>query len=319
MKLLVTSASFQDTPGSHMQLLAGQGYDTTFLKGPLKAAALLNAIAGYDALLCGDDEITAEVLSRGRQGQLKFISKYGVGVDNIDVIKARQLNITVTNCPGVNQFAVAELVFCLLLAFARNICQENNIVQAGGWQKLTGIEIYNKTIGIVGFGAVGREVAKRAKAFGMQVLVNTAHPPMGYFKENGYTLCTSIAELANQADFISLHLPLTALTKGLIDKNMVSVLKPGAIIINTARGGLVDTLAIVQGLTSGVIGGYLADVLDVEPMPANHPFTQLPNVLITPHIGSRTYQSVERQGVMAVENLINMVTGNEEAYRHHLV
>lgn len=302
-----------------MQLLLQQGFDIIFLKGPLAAAELVKIIGDFDAILCGDDDITAEVLVKGKEGKLKYISKYGVGVDRIDVGKAKELRIPVTNCPGVNQVSVAELVFSLLLSFARNITAETNITKAGGWQKITGFEIYNKTIGIVGLGAVGREVAKRATAFGLHVLVNTAHPPLDFIQANGYTLCDSVNELSAKSDIITLHTPLTTATNGLINESVINGMKHGAIIINTSRGGLVDTNAVAQGLSSGIIGGYLTDVLDEEPMPKNHPLKDFPNVMITPHIGSRTYESVARQGTLAVENLVNMIAGNVAAYSRNLV
>ncbi len=319
MKILVTSASFQDTHGPHMQLLMQQGYTLSFAKGPLPATELENMIGGFDGLLCGDDDITAGVLQKGAEGKLQYISKYGVGVDRIDTAMANQLGILVTNCPGVNQVSVAELVFSLLLSFARHIPIETNITKAGGWQKMTGFEIFGKTIGIVGFGAIGREVAKRAAAFGMPVLVATPRPPSLYLQQNGYAACASVSELATKADIITLHLPLTPATRGLVNDSLVSVCKPGAILINTARGGLVEASAVLAGLQNGLLGGYLADVLEEEPMPANYPLNNHPKVLITPHIGSRTVESVARQGTLAVENLVNMIAGNVAAYSQNLV
>jgi D-3-phosphoglycerate dehydrogenase len=319
MKVLVTSASFQDTPGQHHQLLASLNYDVTFLKGPVNEPQLTSIIGGFDGMLCGDDNVTAEVLRAGKAGMLKYVSKYGVGVDNINVAEAKALQIPVTNCPGVNQVSVAEHVFALLLSFARNIHQQYAITRAGGWQKMTGFEISNKTIGIIGFGAVGWEVAKRAKVFGMKVLVATSHANEAVMGELGYQLAESINHLAQVADVITLHVPLNNQTRGLVNMAFVNCLKPGAVLINTARGSLVQTDALLAGLATGKIGGYLADVLEVEPMPADYPLKDLPGVLITSHIGSRTSESVQRQGVMAVENLANMIKGNIAGYKQHLV
>lgn len=319
MQVLVTSASFQDTPGKHHQLLGSLNYDVTFLKGPVGEPQLTNIIGRFDAILCGDDNVTASVLQAGKAGMLKYVSKYGVGVDNIDVAEAKALQIPVTNCPGVNQVSVAEHVFALLLSFARNIHLQYAITKTGGWQKMTGFEISNKTIGIIGFGAVGREVAKRAKVFGMKVLVATSHANEALIKEYGYQLADSITHLTEVADVITLHVPLNNQTRGMVNTAFVSRLKPGAVLINTARGGLVETDALLAGLATGKISGYLADVLDTEPMPEDYPLKEMPGVLITSHIGSRTRESVQRQGVMAVENLANMITGNIEGYKQHLV
>jgi D-3-phosphoglycerate dehydrogenase len=280
---------------------------------------LINMAGDYDALLCGDDAITAAVLKTGKAGRLKFISKYGVGVDKIDLAAAKLLGIPVTICPGVNQHAVAELVFGLLLTFARNIHLEYNITKAGGWQKMTGFEITGKTMGIAGFGAIGKEVAIRAKAFGMNVVVTTAHPATKNIEAQGYKLANDIGELASQADILSLHVPLTPQTEEIISAGLINnMLKHGCIIINTARGKLVNTLAVKRGLEDGIIAGYLADVLDEEPMPGDYLLKNTSHTLITPHIGSRTFQSVERQGLKAAENLINMIAGNIEGYKNNL-
>ena len=315
MKVLVTSGSFQDVPGKHRELLYQQDFSVDAIHGPFTEAMFLDVIAGYDALLCGDDDVTAIVLQKGRQGKLKYISKYGVGVDKIDLAKAKELGIPVTICPGVNQHAVAELVFALLLSFARNIYIDYEITKNGGWTKHIGEEMYGKTMGIIGFGAIGKEVAKRAKAFGMHVLITTGHPDAGYIAGNGYTLVSGLAELAAKCDIISLHVPHTPKTNEIINAELISNhLKRGTIIINTARGKLVNAAAVKKGLDDGVIAAYLTDVLDIEPTPPGYILLDAPNVLITPHIGSRTYQSAERQGVLAVKNLINMLSGNVEAY-----
>ncbi len=319
MKLLLTTTSFQDTPGSHHELLSRQGYNITICSGPLTETELLPIIAQYDALLCGDDEITAAVLQKGKEGSLQYISKYGVGLDKIDVIKAKELGIPVAFCPGVNQVSVAEHVFALLLSFAKNIHLEYNITKVGGWKKYIGHELSGKKIGIMGFGAIGKEVAKRAYAFGMKVIITTSHPDVDYINGNGYFLAKNFTELAAQVDIITLHVPLNAQTEEIInDALIMNVVKKGVIIINTARGRLVNTTAIKRGLDNNIIAGYLTDVLDIEPMPENYLLKDIANVLITPHIGSRTYESVERQGVRSVENLINMVSGNFEAYREYL-
>jgi len=320
MKILLTTGSFQDTPGRHHELLSRQGYDITAKKGPLTEDELLPVIAQYDAMLCGDDEITAAVLQKGKEGVLKYISKYGVGYDKIDVVKAKELNIPVTFCPGVNQVSVAEHVFALLLTFMKNIHLEYNITKTGGWEKYTGHEVAGKTIGIMGFGAIGKEVAKRAHAFGMNVIIATSHPDVKYITESGYAVAENFSKLAAQADVISLHVPLTKQTEELINEELISnVVKKGVIIINTARGRLVNAAAIKKGIEQNIIAGYLTDVLDIEPMPENYLLKNLPNVLITPHIGSRTYESVERQGLRSVENLINMLSGNLAAYKDYLI
>jgi D-3-phosphoglycerate dehydrogenase len=313
MKVLLTSTSFQDTPGKHQELLKAQGYELDTMRGPLNEEEMLAVIADYDAVICGDDEYTARVLDAGSAGRLKYISKYGVGLDKIDLAKAKELGIPVTNCPGVNQVSVSEHVFALLLSHCKNIHLEYNVTKAGGWKRYVNREIFGKTIGVVGFGAIGKEVAKRAIAFGLDVVIFDIYLDRDYAAKLGYTVADSFRELASMSDIISFHVPHTPQTEELINDEIVrNVLKPGVIVINTSRGRLVNNNAIKFGLDSEIISGYLADVLDIEPMPPNYEMKDWPNVLITPHIGSRTYESVERQGTFAVKNLIEMVRKEEQ-------
>ncbi len=313
MKVLLTSTSFQDTPGKHQELLAQQNFDIDYLRGPITEAELLPIIANYDAVICGDDEYTSDVLDAGVAGKLKFISKYGVGLDKIDLNHAKQLGIPVTNCPGVNQVSVAEHVMALLLTFEKNVHLQFNTTKEGSWKRLIGNEIFNKTIGIVGLGAVGKELAKRASAFGMYVIAYDLNPDSEFLDQNPTVkFVRNIDEIFADADFISLHVPHTPSTEYLINESVINdKIKKNVILINTARGKLVDIGALKEGLSSGKIRGYLTDVLEIEPIAENEPLKGLDNVIITPHVGSRTYQSVERQGSMAVQNLLNMINSGD--------
>ncbi|TNE53585.1 MAG: hypothetical protein EP338_11025 [Bacteroidetes bacterium] len=309
MKLLLTSTSFQDAPGAHQELLNEQGFEIDRMRGPLTDDELRPVIANYDAVICGDDEYTEEILKIGKAGKLKYISKYGVGLDKIDLEAARALEIPVTNCPGVNQVSVAEHVFALILSFVKNIHLEYNITRAGGWKRHVSTEIHGKTMGIVGLGAIGKEVAKRAHGFGLNVVAFDKFVSADFIRENDYIQTVdSMEDLAKQADIITLHVPHTPETEDLINTNLVeNHLKKGVILVNTARGKLVDLKALNDGMDREIIGGYLADVLDIEPMPENYPLKDRENVLITPHIGSRTYESVQRQGLFAVKNLLELL------------
>ena len=308
MRVLLTSTSFLDTPGKHQELLKMQGYNIEMLRGPISEAELLPVIGKYEAVICGDDEYTRRVLEKGRNGKLRYISKYGVGLDKIDLIAATELGIPVANCPGVNQVSVAEHVFALLLSFARNIHLEYNITKAGKWERFTGTEIYGKTLGIAGLGSIGKEVAKRAIAFGLEVVAYDPFMDTIFAKKNNIRIIPTFDELVNVSDILTFHMPQTPETLGILNRERIEkITKPGIIIINTSRGRLVDLEALINGLRSGKIKGYLTDVLDIEPMPNPYLLKDLPNVLITPHIASRTNESVERQGVLAVSNLIDMI------------
>jgi D-3-phosphoglycerate dehydrogenase / 2-oxoglutarate reductase len=310
MRLLLTSTSFQDTPGRHHEELKKLNVEVDELRGPLPEQILLPIIHKYHALICGDDDITKQVLLNGRMGKLKYISKYGIGLDKIDLETAVECNIEVRNCVGVNHITVAEHVFGLLLAFTKNIPAEHNITRQGQWKRLIGHEMFGKTIAIIGLGQIGREVAKRANAFGLVVKAFDKIYDKSFCEDNKILFSNVLEETVNACDYISIHLPLNNYTKGLISEDIIqNHLLPGCIIVNTARAGVVHLASILTGLEHGAIGGYLTDVLEKEPMEENHPLLKYKNVIITPHIGSRTYESVERQGIMAVDNLAKMLSG----------
>jgi D-3-phosphoglycerate dehydrogenase len=307
MRILLTSTSFQDTPGSHQTLLASQGFDVISLRGPLKESVMLDAIEGIDGLICGDDDITRSVIEKGVKSKLRVISKYGIGLDKIDTQAAADLGIPVTNCPGVNNVTVAEHVFALLLSYMKNIIHEHNYVQAQQWKRLIGTELYGKTIGIVGLGNIGKEVAKRAMAFGLEVIAYDKYIDIEFIKNYPIRTTNNIADLISVSDIISLNISLNEETAILMSTENVKQCKKGVIVINTARAGLISNELIISQIESGSFGAYLTDVLEEEPMVKDHLFLNYENIIITPHIGSRTYESVARQGTMAVENLLKFI------------
>lgn len=309
MKILLTSTSFQDTPGAHHNLLHSRGYEIDTLRGPIMEGELMAVIQDYDAVICGDDEYTEAVLTKGKAGKLKFLSKYGVGLDRIDLKAAEKLDIPVRNVPGVNQVSVSEHVLALLFTFEKNVHLQYNSTKAGSWKRWVGNEIQGRTIGIIGLGSVGKELVKKSIALGMQVIgfdlykddeFIASHPKMK-FTEN-------IIDIYKNADIISLHIPHTPQTEKMINAEVINYkLKKKPIIVNTSRGMLIDVDDVISGLTDGKIRGYLTDVLAQEPMEKEEKLKGLDNVIITPHVGSRTYQSVVRQGTKAVQNLFDLI------------
>ena len=307
MKVLLTSTSFQDCDGSHKELLNQQGWDVSYLRGPLKKSEVINEIANYDALICGDDELDRDVLKKGAAGKLKFISKYGVGLDKIDLVAAKELDIPVTNCPGVNQIAVAEHVLAMIFSFFKNIHLSHEITSKGGWNRPLGNEIFGKKIGIVGLGAIGKELAKRTPFLGMETYVYDVSLDQDFLKGKELKVVTNLADIFKTCDVVSLHVPLIESTQGLISAELLhECAKPGLVLVNTSRAGLVDELNILEVIESGRLGGYLTDVLDTEPMTNTCILKNKSGVLITPHIGSRTKETIQRQGVMAVKNLVHL-------------
>ncbi|MDA3949178.1 MAG: phosphoglycerate dehydrogenase [Spirochaeta sp.] len=309
-RILVTTTSFQDTPGSHHTLLAETGWEIVTARGPLNETELSEVIDNIDGVICGDDAFTAAILERGHP-RLRVVSKYGIGVDKIDVAAAARLGIPVCYTPGVNHTTVAEHTFALLLALQKNLVAEVNSTRSGRWERLTGHEIHGSTIGIVGLGRIGREVALRARAFGLSVIAVDTYWPEEFAAKHQIERCDEIDALLRRAEIVSLHTNLTDDTRELINTARLALMKRGAILLNCARGELVDTDAVVAALHEGHLAGYGTDVLDVEPPPADHPLLAAPRCIVTPHIASRTYESVVRQATKAVQNLILAMEGKE--------
>lgn len=310
MKVLLTTTSFQDTPGPHHDKLRDAGFELVCERGPLTEARMLELVGEIDAFICGDDEITKAVVDKALP-RLKVISKYGIGLDKIDVEYVTDKKIPLTFCPGVNHTTVAEHTFALLLALSRQLITEANHCASGEWVRLTGNEIMGKTISIIGMGRIGKEVAIRAKAFGMKSVGFDLYWDEEFASQYEVTRCESIEEALSTGEVISLHVNLTEETRELINAESILRMKDGVIILNCARGEIVNSDDLADALNREKVGGYGADVLDVEPPPSDHPILRAKNTVITPHIGSRTYESVQRQAGMATENLILALKGEK--------
>jgi len=308
MRILLTTTSFQDTPGPHHDLLTQTGFEITRERGPLPESRMLELAGDFDAFLCGDDAITRAVMEKSLP-RLKVVAKYGIGLDKVDVAAATDLKIPVTFCPGVNHTTVAEHTFGLLLAIYRDIVEQAITVRAGQWKRLTGYELMGKTIGIAGLGRIGKEVAIRARAFGMNVLGFDLYWDEEFAKKHGIERVADVDDLIRRSDIVSLHMNLTPETKHFINAERLKLFKKNAVLLNCARGELVDSAALAAALDAKEIAGYGADVLDEEPPPANHPLLKCRGTVITPHIGSRTHESVVRQANMAAQNMINVLSG----------
>jgi glyoxylate reductase len=233
---------------------------------------------------------------------LVAISNYAVGVDNVDLAAATERGVPVGHTPDVLTEATADLAFALLLAAARRLNEAEQAVRRGDWRWepgfLLGRDVHGRTLGIVGMGRIGRAVARRAEGFGMEVI----HSSRG---EGGLPL----DELLERSDFVSIHAPLGPETRGLIGEDALRRMKPTAILVNTARGPIVDTDALVRALEEGWIAGAALDVTDPEPIPTDHPLLAAPNLTIAPHIGSATHDTREAMADMAVDNLLAALAG----------
>ncbi|MGH7712533.1 MAG: hydroxyacid dehydrogenase [Gemmatimonadaceae bacterium] len=271
------------------------------VKTGLKGDELRDAIAGADAVLVRSaTKITRDSLSRA--DRLKVIGRAGVGVDTIDVDAATERGIPVLTAPAGNTISAAELTMALLLALARRVPAADRSMRAGEWDRksFTGVELYGKTLGLVGAGRIGGEVATRARAFGMRVIV--FDPFLTPERVDALGVETAgFEDLLERADVLSVHVPLSPQTEGLIGEAQLARLKPTAFVLNVARGGVVDEDALLRALKSKRIAGAALDVYSAEPLPADHPFRSLPNVILTPHLGASTAEAQQNVAIEIAE------------------
>jgi len=271
--------------------LAGDPRFELVERAGLKGEELAAAIADADAVLVRSaTKITRESLSRATR--LKVIGRAGVGVDTIDVEAATERGVAVMNAPAGNTVSAAELAFALLLALIRKVPAADRSMRAGQWDRasFSGIELYRKTLGLIGAGRVGGEVARRARAFGMRVLAYDPYLSADAARSLGVEQ-VPLERVLRESDAISLHVPLTDSTRGLLGEAQLALLKPTAVIINAARGGVLDEPALVRRLAEGKVAGAAFDVYDQEPLPADHPLRGLANVVLTPHLGASTEEA----------------------------
>ena len=314
MKILVTPSSFKpDTDNTAMKKLRSFTGDLVFNpKGkPLSEDELIPLLAGCEGCVAGLDHYSAKVMENAPS--LKVISRYGIGVDSVDLAAAKAKNIIVCNTPGANSQAVADLTFALLLSVARKVPFLDRKTRQGEWPRSTGTELYGKTIGVLGLGAVGKAVAKRASGFSMKILAYDPFIDKKYAEANGIT-SANFDTVICEADFICLHLPLTDKTRYLISANTIKSMKKGAVIINTARGGLVDEAAAYEFLVSGHLGGMGMDVYEEEPLQKS-PLFELDTVVLTPHTAAHTTEATNAMADMSVQNLIDVLTGKDCPYK----
>jgi D-3-phosphoglycerate dehydrogenase len=276
----------------------------------LKEDELIAEIGNYDALIVrSQTKVTAKALAAATR--LKVIGRAGVGVDNVNVEAATERGIVVMNTPGGNTISTAEHTFSLLLSLARKIPQAHASIVAGKWDRKSfeGTELCGKTLGIVGMGRIGGEVARRAIAFGMNVVAYDPYLVPSRARSLQVELADDLGALLARADFITVHMPLTSETNKIIGADAIAKCKKGVRIINCARGGLVDEAALLAGLQSGQVAGAALDVYEKEPPPEDFPFRALPNVVLTPHLGASTAEAQESVGVEIAQAISEFLVG----------
>ncbi|MHB0869618.1 MAG: phosphoglycerate dehydrogenase [Chloroflexota bacterium] len=289
-------------------------YAEVDLKTGLKPEELIRIIPGYDALVVrSETKVTAEVIEAGTG--LQVIGRAGVGIDNIDVAAATRRGIVVVNAPTGNNIAAAEHTIGMMLAVARNIPQAYLSLRAGNWQrsKFMGVELRDKLLGVAGLGKIGTEVARRAQGLEMQVIAYDPYLSAEHAKRLGIEAVT-LDELLRRADFVTIHVPLTPQTRGLIGAEQLRRMKPTARLINCARGGVVDEAALLEALDSGIIAGAALDVFAHEPLPADSPLLRSDKVVVTPHLAGSTVEAQVGVALDVAEQIAAVLRGQSARY-----
>lgn len=262
---------------------------------------LIDFLSQCDIAIVGLDKITEEVLSK--VPKLKAISKYGVGLDNIDFEACKKHKVKILHTQGVNKRSVSELTLGCMLSLNRNIYVTSNDLKAGNWNKSGGVQLSSKIVGIIGVGNIGKDLVTLLKPFGCKILVNDIIEQSKYYEENSL-IETTKDNIFRNADIITIHTPLTPEVKYLINKDTLSMMKPNAIVINTARGGIVNQDDLKWALKNNIIAGAAIDAYEIEP-PEDKELIALPNLISTPHIGGNTEEAVKDMGLAAINNIIN--------------
>lgn len=313
--VLVTAATVSDLAQS---LLREGGIDIVFMPGKIDEAALIAAFAHQPVsalLLRGSPPLTDRVLAAAPD--LKIIAKHGAGIDSVDIAAATRRGIAVMVANGANADAVAEHALTLMLSLARELPRFDRDVRSGAWRDLNQFtrDFSARTVGIVGYGQIGERTARLAQACGAQVVIHTRSaivPPAGMTYE------PDLDRLLETVDIVSLHCPLTDQTRGLIGAAQLARMKPGALLINTARGPVIDEAALVDALKSGRLAGAALDTFAVEPPDPANPLFALPNVIVTPHIAAATTGAMVRMGTIAANNIICWLRGEVYDARNFL-
>lgn len=308
-KVLVTARSFAKVDKSPIELLEKHGCQVVRLtqeQGDIRQQ-LADQLPQADAIIAGLEVYDKELL--GRAEKLKVISRYGVGYDKVDVNACSEKNIAVTITPGANEDSVADMAITLMLSAARNVCIMDRSIKEGKQVRPTGVEMWRKTLGVVGTGRIGKGVIKRARGFEMKVLCYDMYPDEKFAAEYGAQY-VDFDTLVKESDFISLHTPFNEQTKNLFGEQQFKQMKNTAVLVNTARGGIIDEAALYKALKDGEIAAAGLDATVAEP-PYGNPLLELANFTVSPHIGATTYDAIHKMSMMAAENIIDVLeTGN---------
>ncbi|MBD9295391.1 phosphoglycerate dehydrogenase [Megamonas funiformis] len=312
LKVVVGSRS-RSRSKEAMEILEKNGYilELNPFDRTMTEDELIERIKGASALVAGSDKVTKRVLEAGSP-TLKIVAKQGVGYNTIDIEAAKELGIAVTITPGANSKSVADLTMGLILNAARNISGMDRAIRNNEWYRYTGCELNNKIIGIVGMGHIGGEVAKRAYAFGMKILAYDIYPRQDFIEKYNVTY-VSLEKLFKQSDVITLHAPAIKATENMINRDSLNLMKSTAILVNAARGELINEEDLYEALKNKKIGFAALDVYKNEPL-KNSKLTELENIVFTAHAGAYTKSAIIGAGVIASEEIVRVLSGEEPKF-----
>ncbi|MCL2120262.1 MAG: phosphoglycerate dehydrogenase [Planctomycetaceae bacterium] len=313
-KILITSTSFGQKDKTPLELLQSKGYEITWNESgkPLAASDLIGKLDGCKGVIAGLDYFTAEVFEKAND--LKVVARYGVGFDRVDLEAAKKKGVIVTNTPTANSDSVADLAVGLMLAVARHLVEAQRLTLEGGWPKLFGASLFQKTVGLVGLGRIGVRVAQRVRGFGCRTLVYDPFIDAETASLYGCEKVDTLEMLLAESDFVSLHSPASPETSQMINRRTLVLMKPTAIIVNTARGELIHETDLLDALKNKVIGGAGLDAHAEEP-PQVEKYKDVPNLVITPHMGAYTTEALYNMAMDSANDLIAVLEGREPLHR----
>ena len=313
-KVLITTPTLAKAGASALELLRQAGLDVNppSLATPATVDELLRLLPDADAVIAGVEPYSAGLLASTNAGRLKIISRWGVGFDAVDIPAASHHGIVVTNTPGMLDEAVADYTFALLLALARQIHSGHQAMQAGKWQAAWGVDMAGKTLGLVGCGRIGLAVARRATGFNLRLLA--CDPQLSPEASACGIHQVSLDQLLTESDFVSLHAALLPENRNLIGEAQLRKMKPTALLINAARGALLDEAALARALNEQWIAGAALDVFCHEPLPVAHALRSVPNLLLTPHQASFARETGERVSLTAAQAVMDLMAGRRPKF-----
>ena len=314
-KVLVSATRFDELCQDAWKLLEDNGHQVIFDPArPFPAYSheeLAEIIPDIDAAIIGMDLYDEEVFKMAPK--LKCVCKFGVGVDNINLADATRYGVKACNCPGQNSNAVAELTVGFMIDVLRGVVSLHKAMEKSTWPRYMGYEMAGKTVGLLGFGAIAREVARKLTVFDVKVKAFDLYPNEAAAKELGVEM-VSQDEIIETCDIISLHVPATAENHHLFNKETFARMKDGAFLINAARGALVDLDALAEAMLSGKIAGAALDAFEVEPLPEGSPIFQCENIVLTPHTGAESYEAYHKVSMVAAQNVVDTLAGREPRF-----